>query len=59
MISSQMYFCTPAHAAKQIRPALSFLLRSNRSINRALRAAYRKVNWTKQTRKLLRQHLPR
>ncbi len=42
---------------KQIDRALPFSLRSNRRINRALRAAYQKFDRTKETLKLLRRHL--
>jgi len=58
MISAQTRFSPTPDGAKQIWRALPFFLRSNQTIKRALRAAYREFDRTEETRKLLLKHLP-
>jgi len=58
MIAAQFYFGRTTVGAKQVRRPLPLSLRSDRIINRALRAAYRKFDGTQETRKLLEKHLP-
>jgi hypothetical protein len=58
MIIAQLYFGETTVGAKQIRRPLPLSLRSNRTIKRALRVAYRKFDRRKETKKLLRKYLP-
>jgi len=46
MISPHKYFTPVTESMKELHRALPFSLRSNRRINRALRAAYRKFDRT-------------
>ncbi len=57
MIIAQLYFGKTTVGAKQIRRPLGLSLRSNRTIKRALRAAYRKFDRSQETRRLLRRYL--
>jgi len=54
----RIYFGPVTDSSKQIDQALSFSLRSNRTIDRALWGAYRRFDRTEKTRKLSRKHVP-
>ena len=57
MINSQTYLTSVMGTSNQMRRPVPFSLRGNQTINRALRAAYRKFDRTEETQKLLRRHL--
>lgn len=58
MITLQTYIAAPGKAGTSVFLS-AFSFRSNRKINAALRAAYRKFDRTAETEKLLRKYLPR